>query len=140
MKDEIRSLLIVVIKRYPTIRKFLEFFLGGNLTFRKILLQSEYLSQQIHSFYSLESLKEKRFYNIGAGYQRSEFSFWSYVDLKSEYYDQKGIDLFFDLESKEMLPIQNEHAEVIFNSFLIEHISTGATKNNTHVSNTCQNA
>ncbi|MEA4919255.1 class I SAM-dependent methyltransferase [Proteiniphilum sp.] len=92
-------------------------------------MENDFLKQYIHNLYSDESIKEKRFYNIGAGSQRSKFDFWTYIDLETSKYSKKGIDIFYDLESLSPIPVPDDHAEVVFNSFVIEHISMEATKN-----------
>jgi len=93
------------------------------------LIENDYLGQYIYNIYSDESIKERRFYNIGAGSQRSNFDFWTYIDLETSKYDKKGIDIFYDLESLSPIPIPDDYAEIVFNSFVIEHISVDATKN-----------
>ena len=92
-------------------------------------LKKDYLEQYIYSYYPNKSIQGKRFYNIGAGNQRSKYDIWSYVDLESAKYSKEGIDVFFDLESLGEMPIDSNSAEIIFSSFVIEHISTEATKN-----------
>ncbi len=95
----------------------------------RLNLHNRFVEQYIYSFYDAESLKNKVFYNVGAGDQRSKFDFWTYLDLKTSKYNKEGVDLFFDLESLEPMPIKDNSAEIVFNSFVIEHISVEATKN-----------
>ena len=82
-----------------------------------------------YGIYPKESLDNKRFYNIGAGNQKSSMPYWSYIDLPSDSYGFDHMDIAYDLESLEPLPLESDKAEVIFNSFLLEHVSWGATKN-----------
>ena len=129
MRDALKQLMWAALREYPSLRALLAKILARNVKFQKVLLQLDYLEQTIRNQYGDEALKEKRFYNIGAGNQRSRYPFWSYLDLKSDTYDHSGIDLFFNLESYEPLPIDNDKAEVIFSSFVIEHVSKKATQN-----------
>ena len=101
----------------------------SNTFLKRLALQETYLNDYISSFYDNKSIEKKLFYNIGAGNQRSSFDIWKYIDLKSSKYSKDNIDVFYDLESLEPIPIDSNHAEVIFNSFVIEHISIDATKN-----------
>jgi len=77
-------------------------------------------------FYSEESLRNKRFYNIGSG--NFFHCFWTNVDHKSNWYknfkNSNYID--FDLESSANLPLESDSAEVIYSSHTIEHISNKA--------------
>ena len=125
----LKSLLSKAIASSGLIRSIIRLIFPTHLKLNNAILRETFLENYIRSLYSVESLKQKRFFNIGAGNQRSQFSFWSYIDLKSNSYDQSGIDLFYDLESLSTIPLESDYAEVIFNSFVIEHISIDATKN-----------
>ena len=105
---KIENLLI----RYHPNRKFI-----NKYVYKK--LKSEHLKLYIDNFYDEASLIEKKFYNIGAGSQRSEFDIWIYLDLESDSYSNEGIDLFYDLKSSTALPIADKNAEVIFSSFVL---------------------
>ncbi|BDD11062.1 hypothetical protein FUAX_34940 [Fulvitalea axinellae] len=129
MQSLFDKVLTVSIQRSPAVRNFCRRFFSTNVKVKHLLLRFEFLEKSIRNFYPEESLRQKRFYNIGAGSQRSRFGFWSYVDLKTSDYEKSGIDIFFDLESLEPLPLERDMAEVIFSSFVIEHISKEATKN-----------
>jgi hypothetical protein len=121
--------LIRLVTNFPFARRILlKLFPSSSLLNRQVL-QQNFLRDYIYSHYEEESLKQKRFYNIGAGFQRSKFPIWSYVDLKGSGYDEKGIDVFYDLESITPIPLQDNMAEVVFSSFVIEHISVAATHN-----------
>ncbi|MDD4148617.1 MAG: methyltransferase domain-containing protein [Bacteroidales bacterium] len=110
-------------------KKILHFIFPRNKKLIRLKLYNSYFGQYLYSFYDSESLKNKTFYNVGAGNQRSKFDFWTYLDLEGSKYNKVGVDLFFDLESLNPLPIIDNSAEVVFNSFVIEHISVEATKN-----------
>jgi SAM-dependent methyltransferase len=129
MREALKHLLREALCAYPVLRKALSIMFSRNVNFQKMLLQLDYHEQTIRNQYSEESLAQKRLFNIGAGNQRSRFDFWTYLDLKTDTYNHEGIDLYFDLEALEPLPIESDYAEVIFSSFVIEHISKEATKN-----------
>ena len=82
--------------------------------------------------YESSSLKEKKFYNIGAGHQRSHYPYWTYIDLLSDSYQNNQPDIPFNLESLEKLPLPDDQAEIVYNSYLMEHISWAASKNLIH--------
>ena len=81
--------------------------------------------------YGEDSVKEKRFYNIGAGGFRHPF--WTNVDYPSDWYSasmsnlEKGIS--YDLLSLKPLPIESSSAEIVYSSHMIEHITDGAANN-----------
>ncbi len=125
----IRKLILVLLRNSNIFRKIVSFFFPRNVNLKMEIFQINYLEQMIHSYYDKESISNKLFYNIGAGNQRSKFGFWKYIDLSTSKYSKDAIDIFYDLESLSQLPLPNDHAEVIFNSFVIEHISVEATKN-----------
>ena len=69
-------------------------------------------------YYSEDSIKNRRFYNIGAG--RFRHPFWTNIDKVSSHYKSRisedNID--FDLFDKKHLPIENDSAEVfLFQSY-----------------------
>ncbi len=124
-----RKVLLFLYQESNFFKSIVDFILPNNKKLVKIRLQESFLGQCINSFYDRSSLENKAFYNIGAGNQRSKYDFWSYVDLKDSKYCKDNIDVYFDLESLKTLPIEENSAEVIFSSFVIEHISIEATKN-----------
>jgi predicted SAM-dependent methyltransferase len=75
-------------------------------------------------YYSEDSIKNRRFYNIGAG--RFRHPFWTNIDKVSSHYKSRisedNID--FDLFDKKHLPIENDSAEVFYSSHTLEHIDT----------------
>jgi SAM-dependent methyltransferase len=129
MKNKLRNLFITLLPHLPFLRKLLLKLSPSSCLLNRQILQENYLRDYIQNYYDKEALQQKLFYNIGAGYQRSKFPVWSYVDLKAAGYDEKGIDVFYDLESLAPLPLEPGKAEVIFSSFVIEHISANATRN-----------
>ncbi|UYP48070.1 hypothetical protein NEF87_004355 [Candidatus Lokiarchaeum ossiferum] len=106
-------------------------------TFNKLGLKIERINKVDNSYlpiykrlYKEEALKEKRFYNVGAG----EFShpYWTNIDKHSDWYSkaqQTNSFLEYDLFSLEKLPIQDDSAEVIYSSHVVEHISDEAAQN-----------
>ncbi len=129
MKKTLRSALSRWLPGMPRLRKMLLFFFPSSALLNRIGLQENFLGAYIRSYYPAESIRDRRFYNIGAGSQRSRYPLWSYVDLRESDYDKVGIDVFFDLEALEPMPLEPGKAEVVFSSFVIEHISVAATKN-----------
>jgi len=129
MKKLIKKIFYAVAKRSTFVRSWLAFIFPSYVSITKDALYADFLGKYIQVLYPSESLNQKLFYNIGAGNQRSELDIWQYIDLKSDSYDSSGIDIFFNLESLEQIPLDSNHAEVVFNSFVIEHISVAATKN-----------
>ena len=118
--------IVYLIHNSKSVRRIYRIF--SPLKAKRLDLYDSYLKDYILNFYSKESIEGKKFFNIGAGNQRSDYDFWSYIDLGSDNYNNTGIDISFDLESLKPLPIQDNYAEVVFNSFVIEHISVEATK------------
>lgn len=74
--------------------------------------------------YPEESIKERRFYNIGAGSFRHPC--WTNIDNGSEWYDNLfGVDaagIDYDLLSRERIPVQDNTAELVYTSHTIEHL------------------
>lgn len=124
-----KTLIKALFQNSSFFRKTLSCLFPRNASVKKKIFEKDYLEQYIHNLYSAESIKERRFYNIGAGSQRSIFNFWTYLDIETSKYNKKNIDLFYDLESLSPIPVPDDYAEIIFNSFVIEHISIEATKN-----------
>lgn len=81
--------------------------------------------------YSNDSLKHKRFYNVGAG----SFShpYWTNIDFHSKWYKQNNAviesGIIYDLLSLEPLPLETNTAEVFYTSHTIEHINDEAAQN-----------
>jgi len=129
MMKNIKKVVSLLLNESTQFRKIASFLFPRNTELKIKLLKHSFLEQLVLSYYDEDSIIEKRFFNVGAGNQRSKFNFWSYIDLESSKYSKRGIDIFYDLESLSSIPVPNTHAEVIFNSFVIEHISIEATKN-----------
>ena len=84
-----------------------------------------------YKYFSEFSIKQRRFYNIGAG----SFSHpaWTNVDKKSDWYatnKNKIINgISYDLESLRPLPIESDSAEIVYTSHVVEHITDRAAQN-----------
>ena len=87
--------------------------------------------QIYEELYTDDSLKNKRFYNIGAG--SFYHPMWTNVDFFSDWYavnkEQISSGIQYDLLSLQPLPIENSSAEVIYTSHTIEHITDQAAQN-----------
>ena len=79
--------------------------------------------------YDSESVKNKKFYNIGGGGGSSFHPVWSTIDFTSEWYKGSKHDINFDLESLKEFPIEKNSAEIVYSSHTIEHISDKAAQN-----------
>ncbi|HNQ67326.1 MAG TPA: class I SAM-dependent methyltransferase [Bacteroidales bacterium] len=121
------STIIYLIYNSKFVRNIYRIF--SPLKAKRLDFYDNFLRDYIYNYYTASSLSEKRFYNIGAGNQRSSFDFWTYIDLDTDHYSKSGIDINYDLESLKPLPLEDNSAEIVFNSFVIEHISVEATKN-----------
>lgn len=81
-------------------------------------------------YYSLRSIKHRRFYNIGAGSFRHPN--WTNIDLASDWYSEVQDDsnmINYDLFSIKPLPIHSSSAEVVYTSHTVEHINDKASQN-----------
>jgi predicted SAM-dependent methyltransferase len=83
----------------------------------------------LYNDYSQESKKQRRFYNIGAGL--FQHPFWTNIDYASEHYSQSQKYPFINYNLMELkpLPIENNVAEIVYSSHVIEHISDEAALN-----------
>lgn len=129
MKTTAKALLQVLFQESSTFRSFIKKFFPSHPELQRRLLEATFLETYIQGYYGEQRLAHKQFYNIGAGNQRSRFPFWTYLDLKDSGYNEAQIDLHFDLESGQPLPLPEGQAEVIFHSFVMEHISLAAARN-----------
>lgn len=77
--------------------------------------------------YSEESLRQKRFYNVGAGAFVHEY--WTNIDFVSEWYGgvQKNV-VHHDLMALGPLPIADGTAEIIYTSHTVEHVTDAAVQ------------
>ncbi|MFZ2157236.1 MAG: methyltransferase domain-containing protein [Bradyrhizobium sp.] len=79
------------------------------------------------ALYSEDALKNRRFYNIGAGL--FSHPFWTNVDFPSEHYGAAQAQQSFiphDLMSLKPLPIETGSAEVVYTSHTVEHVKDEA--------------
>lgn len=84
----------------------------------------------LYSIFSKDSIKNKQFYNIGAGTFRHPF--WTNIDHISGWYGeaQKNSDFInFNLFSLKKLPIPDNTAEIVYCSHTVEHITDEAAQN-----------
>jgi predicted SAM-dependent methyltransferase len=83
----------------------------------------------LYSGYPAESIKEKRFYNIGAaGFCHP---YWTNIDLDTDHYRQyqKKAFINYDLMALLPLPIDSNSAEIVYSSHTIEHVTDEAAYN-----------
>lgn len=81
-----------------------------------------------YKIYGKEAVKNRRFYNIGAGGFRHPA--WTNVDHESEWYkDAQGIGIDWDLLSLTPIPVEDNSAEIVYSSHTIEHITDEAAQN-----------
>lgn len=102
-----------------------------NLGYRIEKIKKQPSTKIYSSIYSNESLKERRFYNIGAG--DFQHPYWTNIDFENEWYAKnnkylsKGIN--YDIMSLQPLPLTDNSAEVVYTSHTIEHINDEAAQN-----------
>ena len=81
--------------------------------------------------YGNHSVKNKRFFNIGAG----AFSHpcWTNIDYESDWYraerSKTSKTILYDLFSLEPIPVESNSAEIIYSSHTVEHINDEAAQN-----------
>jgi ubiquinone/menaquinone biosynthesis C-methylase UbiE len=75
-----------------------------------------------HQKYDEESLREKRFFNFGAGGFKHHF--WSNIEAANSYDDvfAKQVDVEFDFTSRDRLPVDDNCAEICYTSHVVEHL------------------
>lgn len=74
-----------------------------------------------------EAVRERRFYNVGAGTFRHPA--WTNVDHESEWYGGTQINLEWDLLALTPFPARDAHAEIVYTSHTIEHVTDEAVRN-----------
>ena len=79
--------------------------------------------------FSDDSLKERRFYNIGAG--DFDHLYWTNIDRPSDWYGpvQQKAFLSFDAMELKPLPLPSNSAEAFYACHVIEHLSNDAVLN-----------
>lgn len=83
-----------------------------------------------YDLYGEETVRCKRFYNIGAGSFRHPA--WTNVDHESEWYEgQQGqsVGIDWDLLSLTPIPVESDTAQAAYTSHTIEHITDAAAAN-----------
>lgn len=78
-------------------------------------------------FYGKDDVKNKRFYNIGAGL--FQHPAWTNIDYYSDHYKDNPIDINYDLLEKKPLPVSDNSANIVYSSHTIEHITNDAAQN-----------
>lgn len=76
--------------------------------------------------YSEESLRQRRFYNVGAGH--FSHPYWTNLDKTSEVFAGGQVHLEIDLLEDRPLPIDTGTAELFYASHVIEHIPDDACR------------
>jgi ubiquinone/menaquinone biosynthesis C-methylase UbiE len=103
-------------------------FLKFNISIRRINKSKDWDLELYKELYDNNALKNKRFYNVGAG---PEFFHpcWTNIDYQSEFYPQSNIGINFDLTCNSPFPIDDNVAEVVYSSNTIEHIPDSSVQN-----------
>jgi len=123
-----KQFISMLLNRFQWLRKIALFLFPKNISLQLKVMELNFLKEMIYNHYSEESINNKRFYNVGAGNQRSKYNIWTYLDLEHSEYNKDGVHIHYDLESLKPLPLSKNKAEVVLNSFVMEHISVKATK------------
>lgn len=82
-----------------------------------------------HAICREETLRQKPFYNVGAGTFRHPY--WTNVDNPSDWYQgqQQGQAMIaYDLMALEPLPVADSQAQIFYTSHTMEHISNAAAE------------
>lgn len=77
--------------------------------------------------YAPASLRTRAFYNVGSG--GFYHPYWTNIDHPSAWYENEqsaGIDIAWDAETLDPLPIEDASAEALYSSHTIEHLSDAA--------------
>jgi hypothetical protein len=69
--DKIKVFFNLLFERIAPFRKLVLFLFPKNTKLKKKNMRLHYLEQLIYNYYNKESIINKKFYNIGAGNQRS---------------------------------------------------------------------
>lgn len=88
-----------------------------------------HLDYGLYQEYPVESLSQRRFYNVGSG--MFYHPYWTNLDYASEHYEstQRHPFINYDLMQLAPLPIEDSSAEIVYSSHTIEHISDAAVSN-----------
>lgn len=76
-------------------------------------------------FYSERAIRNRRFYNVGAGLNFRHPA-WSNLGQPSETYGDQHLDLVWDLQLLGPMPVPNSAAEIIYSRYTLEHVTDGA--------------
>lgn len=95
---------------------------------KDFLKASKWDSAIYHHLFSMESIENKRFYNIGAG--SFCHPYWTNVDFYSKWYGGGNtINIHYNLMDLSPLPIEDNCAEIVYTSHTIEHVTNKAVEN-----------
>jgi ubiquinone/menaquinone biosynthesis C-methylase UbiE len=77
-----------------------------------------------------DSIKNKKFYNIGAG--SFNHPFWTNIDYNSDWYlhnkNNTNKSIQYDLLSLKKIPVDSNSAEIVYTSHTIEHVTDKAAQ------------
>ena len=83
---------------------------------------------ELYQIYPKIILKEKQFYNIGAG--KFKHPYWTTIDYISTYYKDNPVpDININLLSCSELPIKDNSAWIVYTSHVLEHLTNKAVQN-----------
>ena len=86
------------------------------------------LDLSLYDRYPADSIKERRFYNIGAG--SFAHPYWTNIDYATGWYGTvQNAFIEYDLMALKPLPIESGSAELIYSSHTVEHVSQEAVQN-----------
>jgi len=78
--------------------------------------------------FSKAAIQERRFYNVGAG-MNFRHPAWTNVGLISEVYGSEHIDLEWDLQLLQEMPVSDASAEIVYTRYTLEHVNDAAVSN-----------
>jgi predicted SAM-dependent methyltransferase len=115
----------IVKKAKNLIRKV---FFGGSAQpkpIQRLPSESDVPLQNYVDLFGEESVRERRFYNVGGGTQFVHPA-WTVINHPSEHYGKDYMDLQWDLMSDKPMPIESGNANVIFSRYTLEHVTDAA--------------
>jgi predicted SAM-dependent methyltransferase len=78
--------------------------------------------------FDAKSIKRRRFYNVGAGMNFLHPA-WTNVGQPSKAYGHRHVDLEWDLQSLDPMPLPSNSAEIIYSRYTLEHVVDEAVQN-----------
>lgn len=85
------------------------------------------IEKTYEELYGIEAVKQRKFYNIGAGKFRHKA--WTNIDFYSTWYNENEVDIQFNLLDNGTLPIESNTACIVYSSHTIEHIPNDSAAN-----------